>query len=105
MLETKIENLTSAIERLIEALGNNQPQAEPAVEPKAKAPKAKAAAPTPPPTVNVDALQGRCLDLTRINRANGDKIREIVASYGVNLLKDIAPESLEEFAAKLEELA
>ena len=103
MLETEIKNLTAAIELLIQALDKKQP----AAEPKAKAPKAKAKAPAAVavPIPNVDALQTRCLDITRIDRANSAKIKDLIGSYGVNLLKDIAPESLQEFAAKLEELA
>jgi hypothetical protein len=103
MLETEIKNLTAAIELLIQALEKKQP----AAEPKSKATKAKAEAPAAVaiPTPKVDALQTRCLDITRIDRANSAKIKKIIASYGVDLLKDIAPESLQEFAAKLEELA
>lgn len=59
----------------------------------------------PVSSVSVDALQTRCLELTRIDRANSPKIKAIIASYGASVLKDIPADKLGEFAAKLEELA
>lgn len=110
MLETKIDKLTSAIERLIKTLDTAQlafdfDKAASASTP-AEKPKAEKPAPKPTtPTVTVDSLQTRCLELTRADKGNSPKIKTIIASYGGKLVKDIPAESLEEFASKLEELA
>ena len=116
MLETEIKRLTAAIELLTAALDNRQPAQEPAAvepeqepdqEPVFKSEMYAAATITniDRPSANVDGLQSRCLELTRIDRSNSAKIKELVASYGVKLLKDIPANLLGEFAAKLEELA
>jgi hypothetical protein len=109
MLETEIKRLTAAIERLTTVLDKSQLSlALDAAEPKAEKPveEAKAEKPAEEPSVTVDALQTRCLELTRIDRANSPKIKALVASYtNGKLLKDIPANLLEEFAAKLEELA
>ncbi len=107
MLETKIDKLTSAIERLIKTLDTAQLAFDfDKAASAATQPKAEKAAPKPTtPTVTVDSLQTRCLELTRADKGNSPKIKTIIASYGGKLVKDIPAESLEEFASKLEELA
>lgn len=109
MLETKIDKLTSAIERLIKTLDTAQLAFDfdkAASAASAEKPKAEKPAPKPTkPTVTVDSLQTRCLELTRADKGNSPKIKTIIASYGGKLVKDIPAESLEEFASKLEELA
>lgn len=115
MLETEIKRLTAAIELLTAALDNRQldlqldavePEQEQEQEPNQEpAEQPKELGQTKCPAANVDGLQSRCLELTRIDRANSAKIKELVASYGVKLLKDIPANLLGEFAAKLEELA
>lgn len=95
MLETEIKNLTAAIKLLTDALDKNHP----AAQPKAEAPVAEE------PTVNVDSLQQRCLELTGVDKSNSPKIKAIIASYGGRLVKDIPADKLGDFAAKLEELA
>lgn len=108
MLETEIKNLIAAIERLTEAVDKNQlslqleaPTAEPVVEaeqPVVEAPKVEQDTPS------VDSLQQRCLEITRIDRANSAKIKDIIAEYGAALLKDIPADKLGEFSTKLEAL-
>lgn len=100
MLETEIKNLTAAIKLLTDAVNKNQPTAQP---------EAPAAEPVPvveidTPGANVEVLQARCLELTRIDRANSPKIKAIIASYGASVLKDVPADKLGELAVKLEEL-
>lgn len=106
MLETEIQKLTKAIQLLTDAVNANMAQATPdplveqpvtlAVEPVVEQPTA--------PAANVEALQTRCLELTRIDRANSPKIKAIIATYGAAVLKDVPTDKLGELAAKLEEL-
>jgi hypothetical protein len=120
MLETEISKLTAAIERLIETLDKQPVAAEPKAEsPKVEAPVVEAPVVEAPKvaapvveepkveqdTPSVDSLQQRCLELTRIDRANGVKIKAIIAEYGAALLKDIPADKLGEFSIKLEQLA
>lgn len=107
MLETEIQKLTKAIQLLTDAVNANMAQAAPvplveqpaalAVEPVVEEPTA--------PAANVEALQTRCLELTRIDRANSPRIKAIIAAYGAAVLKDVPADKLGELAAKLEELA
>jgi uncharacterized FlaG/YvyC family protein len=112
MLETKIDKLTSAIERLIKTLDTAQlafdfdKAASAASAATVSKTETVQSEPKPAaPTVTVDSLQTRCLELTRADKGNSPKIKTIIASYGGKLVKDIPAESLEEFASKLEELA
>ena len=94
MLETEIKNLTAAIQLLTDAVNKNQSIIQP-----------KAEAVDTTPTVDVDSLQQRCLELTTIDKSNSPKIKAIIASYGGRLVKDIPADKLGDFAAKLEYLA
>ena len=105
MLETKIENLTSAIERLIEALDKKQLSLQLDQPVMFITERAQTQPDTPVDNVSVETLQQRCLEITRIDRANSAKIKELIAVYGVSLLKDIPVDKLAEFSEKLEELA
>jgi hypothetical protein len=105
MLETKIEKLTDAIERLIEVMAGQQtlPLAAPEkqeVESKPSAPVANSDKPSR------DRLQAMCLELVKQDRANKARITELVGKYsnGGKLLKDIADDSLAAFLADLEAL-
>lgn len=118
MLETKIETLTDAIERLIVALDRMVVAPDLSPEPKAKAPKVKpepepASEPTPveKPAVSVqlpgrDRLQAKCLELVKADRANKARITDIIAQHsdGGKLIKDIADDNLTAFAEALEAL-
>lgn len=104
MLETKIDKLTSAIERLIKTLDTAQLTFD-FDKTASTATVSKTELKPAAPTVTVDSLQTRCLELTRADKGNSPKIKTIIASYGGKLVKDIPAESLEEFASKLEELA
>ena len=107
MLETEIKNLTAAVRRLTEVMDKSQlslqletPEPSPVTELNVKEPE-----PAKWPSANVDGLQSRCLELTRIDRANSPKIKAIIASYGAAILKDVPADKLGELASKLEELA
>lgn len=116
MLETKIETLTDAIERLIVALDRMVVAPDLSPEPKAKAPKVKpepAPEPTPveKPAVSVqlpgrDRLQAKCLELVKADRANKARITDLIAQHsdGGKLIKDIADDNLTVFAEALEAL-
>ena len=118
MLETKIETLTDAIERLIVALDRMMVAPDLSLEPKAKAPKVKpepepASEPTPveKPAVSVqlpgrDRLQAKCLELVKADRANKARITDLIAQHsdGGKLIKDIADDNLTVFAEALEAL-
>jgi hypothetical protein len=111
MLETEIKRLTAAIELLTATIDKKQlgfdfnaeqPAAEATIS---KTETVGLVSKPSSPTVTVDALQTRCLELTRVDKANSPKIKAIIASYGGRLVKDIPAEKLEEFALRLEELA
>ena len=120
MLETKIETLTDAIERLIVALDRMVVAPDLSPKSKAKAPKADpepAPEPAPEPTpvekpaVSVqlpgrDRLQAKCLELVKADRANKARITDLIAQHsdGGKLIKDIADDNLTVFAEALEAL-
>ena len=106
MLETEIKNLTAAIKLLTDALDKNHPVAQAETPEPSPVPELIVKAPEPPkwPSANVDVLQARCLEITRIDRANSPKIKAIIASYGASVLKDVPADKLGELAVKLEEL-
>lgn len=120
MLETEIQKLTKAMLALTDAINAasmapapvEAPAVEPVVEqPVVEQPTALAVEPVAPaveptaPSANIEALQTRCLELTRIDRANSPKIKAIIATYGAAVLKDVPADNLGELAAKLEALA
>ena len=98
MLETKIEALTDAIERLIAALDK---PAQPVAE-------APALAPAPAPdALNRTALQSKCLALVKADRSHKTKIVDLIAKHsGVTggLIADIPDDALQAFADALEAL-
>lgn len=118
MLETKIETLTDAIERLIVALDRMVVAPDLSPEPKSKAPKVKpepepASEPIPieKPAVSVqlpgrDRLQAKCLELVKADRANKARITDLIAQHsdGGKLIKDIPDHDLTAFAEALEVL-
>ncbi len=116
MLETKIETLTDAIERLIVALDRMVVAPDLSPKPKAKAPKtdpepAPEPAPVEKPVASVqlpsrDRLQAKCLELVKADRANKARITDLIAQHsdGGKLIKDIADDNLTAFAEALEAL-
>lgn len=106
MLETKIEALTDAIERLIAALDK---PAQPVAEAPALAPApAPEPAPAPAPdALNRTALQSKCLALVKADRSHKTKIVDLIAKHsGVTggLIADIPDDALQAFADALEAL-
>jgi hypothetical protein len=105
MLETKIEKLTDAIERLIEVMAGQQ------TLPLTPAQEQKSESKPSAPVVNTDKpsrdrLQAMCLELVKQDRANKARITELVGKYsnGGKLLKDIVDDNLAAFLADLEAL-
>lgn len=103
MLETEIQKLTAAIERLIVAM-----------EGKGSAPIAEAATPTPAVPVQTfveevamgDDLQKKCLTLVKKDRANRDAIKALIAQHsnGGSLLADVPVTSYAALGAALDAL-
>ena len=108
MLETEIKNLTAAIQLLTDAVNKNQLAAQPkAPAPAAELARVVEAIVEPPAFIGhqiIEVLQARCLELTRIDRANSPKIKAIIASYGAAVLKDVPADKLGELSVRLEEL-
>lgn len=101
MLETKIEELTKAINTLIQTMQVVQhlgetptPKVEdkPVEEPPAQEPQADAEEYTP------EALQALALRASRADKANKDKIKDIMKGYGATLMKDVPKDKLPELA-------
>ncbi len=86
MLETKIEALTIAIERLTAQLQAQQPTAQETPKPKAEEPtpqQPKASAPTK------EALRDLFIAKTRDNAENKAKIKELLKLYGATKINDL----------------
>lgn len=101
MLETKIEELTKAINTLIQTMQIVQhlgetptPKVEdkPVEEAPAQEPQADAEEYTP------EALQALALRASRADKANKDKIKDIMKGYGATLMKDVPKDKLPELA-------
>jgi len=106
MLETKIEALTAAIERLIAALDKPvQPAvAAPAPSPEPSPAPEPAPAPAASDALNRTALQSKCLALVKANRSHKSKIVELIAKHsGIDggLIADIPDDALQAFADEL----
>ncbi len=120
MFETKIENLTNAIERLIAVMDRVVVAPDLSPKPKAKAPKAD----PEPEVLNTDTvpsleklkvatqlpgrdrLQAKCLELVKADRINKARITDLIAQHsdGGKLIKDIGDDNLTAFAEALEAL-
>lgn len=101
MLETEIKNLTAEIALLrgiLEDLSKTLNVSVPPIVSK----------PTPQfvdAGVTVQELQDLCLELTRANRENKAKIKEIIASFdGSKVLAEVNPKDFEALKKTLEEL-
>jgi len=123
MLETKIEGLILAVERLQGAVEylTIQLKSGNSAEPKPKAEKAKhgpvdiadtvGSLPTPEKkavaneTPSRDALQSKCLTLVREDRSRKDKISAALAKFDAKLIKDIPDDRLADFATELDAIA
>ena len=110
MLETKIEALTAAIERLIVALDKPVQPAVAAPAPSPEPSPAPEPAPEPAPApvtsdaLNRTALQSKCLALVKANRSHKAKIVELIAKHsGIDggLIADIPDDALQAFADEL----
>lgn len=123
MLETKIESLTDAVERLIAALDRMVVAPDLSSKSEAKAPKADPepeavsepeSAPTSTPEKpkaaaqlpGRDRLQAKCLELVKADRANKARITDLIAQHsdGGKLIKDIGDDNLTAFTEALEAL-
>lgn len=107
MLETKIDKLTAAIEKLNANIERalNTPVA-PTVAP--EQPSAPTVAPEQPiapeaVTLTFKDVQDKCLAATRVDLANKAKIRALLDEFGASKVSDLG-ERLSDFAAKLEQL-
>ena len=111
-LESKIETLTTSIDRLsnlLEKLGSVEPaevikkeaeilrEEEKQVETKTpeKQPEQKTTAPT------AEALQAKCMELVRADRKNKQVIKDLLAVYSASLISDLDEAQRAELAVKL----
>jgi len=107
MLETKIEELTKAINALIEVMGSKPEPVAAELDPVEEAP-----APIPSPseepvketTVTAESMQALCMQAVRADQKNRQKIKEILDSYGCSLIKDVPQDKYAEMNKKLEAL-
>lgn len=98
MLETKIEELTAAINKLIDVMQKAETPAPKAEEPIAEA------APEQAPAVTAESLQAICLRAVREDERNKKRIKDILTEHGASLIKDIPQEKYPEIAKALEAL-
>lgn len=105
-LESKIEELTKAVEALT-ALLNKQPVQ---LELPLVSETTLTMAQQEPATVEVNTLinrsdlQTKCLDLVRKDRENKSKIKAILAVYNASVIADVPEDKLEELQAELGKL-
>lgn len=98
MLETKIEELTAAINKLIDVMQKAETSAPKAEEPIAEV------APEQVPAVTAESLQAICLRAVREDERNKKRIKDILTEHGASLIKDIPQEKYPEIAKALEAL-
>jgi hypothetical protein len=101
-LETEIKNLTTAIQALTALIQKNvtygavlkeptQSSTEaPATAPKAEAPTEAPTIAPAAPAVTVEKLHELCMEKSRANPDNRDKIKEILATYNAKTLKTLS---------------
>jgi hypothetical protein len=111
-LESKIELLTQAIDRLNKNLeAALQPVSAPIqqvaeVTPSTTAPveTVKAEEVAPVKTVNADDVQASCLSLSRKDPANKAKIKTLLSEFKASKIADLSEQNLLAFAQKLGQL-
>lgn len=106
MLETKIEELTKAIHTLIHTMQMVQSQAEAVVakvEDKSveEAVAEESAPQTDAEEYTPESLQALAMRASRADKANKDKIREILSGYGATLMKEVPKDKFLELAAAM----
>ena len=95
MIEDKIDKLIAAIETLTENLSKGV---------KAEDTKKEKPAEEPAENVTLGQLQDMCLAIVRKDRKKKEKIKEIIADHGGELLKDIDEAQLPSVKKALEAL-
>lgn len=107
-LESKIENLTKAVEALTEQMAKSasvETEPEP-VQSKAKKPKPEAAPKDETPQgPTVEELQDLAMSKVREDRSKKNAIKDLIASYdGAKVIGDVPSEKLADLGKKLEAL-
>ena len=95
MIEDKIDKLIAAIETLTETLSKGV---------KAEDTKKEKPAEEPAENVTLGQLQDMCLAIVRKDRKNKERVKEIIADHGGELLKDIDEAKLPSVKKALEAL-
>jgi hypothetical protein len=98
-LETEIKNLTTAIQALTALIQKNvtygavlnEPTSAPTQAPKTETPTE---APSTAPAVTVEKLHELCMEKSRANPDNRDKIKEILATYNAKTLKTLSADDV-----------
>lgn len=99
-LESKIENLTAAVQALTELIQKNVTYNATLIEssPAATTPAAKTEtpkeAPATTPAVTVEKLHELCMEKSRANPDNRDKIKAILATYNAKTLKTLSTDDI-----------
>ncbi|MCI4411700.1 MAG: hypothetical protein JHC38_08515 [Thiotrichales bacterium] len=93
-LESKIENLTAAVQALTELIQKNVTYNATLIEssPAAKTETPKEA-PATTPAVTVEKLHELCMEKSRANPDNRDKIKAILATYNAKTLKTLSTDA------------
>lgn len=103
MLETKIEELTKAINALIEVMGSKPEPVAAEPEPVEEAP-VEAEEPVKETLITAESMQALCMQAVRADQKNRQKIKDILDSYGCSLIKDVPQDKYAEMNKKLEAL-
>lgn len=108
MLETKIEELTKAVQELTIALNAEKPEPKKAETKKEEKPEPKKESKPDQQKpsrddVNQD-LQAKALEMIRNKKVAKPQITKLIADHGGKLIKDIPEENIEAFKKELEAL-
>lgn len=110
MLETKIEELTVAINKLVAVMqypdvpSDPIPEKPKAVEKVAKAVEEPAEQSEEQSEYTPEMLQSLALQAVRADKNNKAKIAELLSGYGASLIKEVPKDKLGELAAALKAL-
>jgi hypothetical protein len=106
MLETEIQKLTAAIERLTATLEGQGALALTAKKPEAKL-EAKPEPKVSEPKHSAGEVQAKCLEIVKSDRSKKQAIADLIAKHSDGkgkLVKDVPPSQLDALAADLEAL-
>ncbi len=104
MLEDRLDRISSAIENLTAALNQKSHLQKPIPKSEQSESEIKSEVSKSKPGITVKELEKICLAKVRTDRANRKIIKNLIADYDAELLKEIPEDKLNEFHNKLEEI-